>query len=78
VRLWAFLTDVLSYLKFAQLADHIRSYDQGHEKCRKACESRAERQVSEDTEWAEVLEELLIEKPIKQSMPALSGARRLR
>jgi hypothetical protein len=61
VRLGAFLADVLADLEIAELVNQPGAKRNAKEECRKAGESGAGSGVPEDTERADVLEELFVE-----------------
>ena len=63
----AFLADVLADLKLAQLADQPRPQRDAQEQRREAGESRAERDVAEDAERADVAVKLFVEEEVEHA-----------
>ena len=67
VGLGPFFANVLANLKFAQAADYQRADDQGSEQGRQAGKGGTKSQIAKNAEWREVMIELQVQQPIKQS-----------
>src|SRR5262249_29582587 len=62
-----FFADILADLEVAQPIDYKRAYDQAGEERGEAGEGSAERKITEDTKWREIVVELDEQQPVKQS-----------
>src|SRR5713101_8290179 len=66
MRLGPFFPDVLADLKLAQAINDERTDDQSREQGGEAGKCSAKRQITEDAEWREIMEQLQVQQPIKQ------------
>src|ERR1700676_3167763 len=63
----SFLADVLSDLKFAETIDDERANDESGEQRGQAGERGSKGQIAEDAKGREIMKQLLVQQPIKQS-----------